>query len=86
MLDSFPSEGALRIEWSATPVEDAESGGTFKLTMHSAISGRPLGAPVIDQKGRGKGIAFVSEEARVFFAVVESEGLDWTFTISERVQ
>lgn len=60
--------------------------GTFRLTIHSSISGRPLSSAVVDHKGAGKGTAFVSEDPRVFFAVVESKGLDWSFTIEERLR
>ena len=55
-LDSFTSDtGALRIEWETKRVEGAAEGGSLKVVIHSAISGRPLTAPVIDhtvRKGR----------------------------------
>ena len=49
-------------------------------------SGRPLTAPVIDHTGEGKGTAYVSEEPRVFFANVLSQGLEWKISVSERVR
>jgi hypothetical protein len=54
--------------------------------MHSAISGRPLAAAVVDHKGEGKGTAYVSEEARVFFMDVSSAGVEWKIAVSERVR
>jgi hypothetical protein len=85
--DSFMSDtGALRIQWEAKSSDHAETPGKFRLTIHSSISGRPLSQAVVDQKGAGKGTTFFSEDPRVFFAVVESEELDWSFTIEDRVR
>lgn len=85
-LDSFPSEGALRIEWEATRSPGATTAGSLEIVMHSAISGRPLAAPFVDHAGEGKGTAYVSEEARMFFAVVNSQDIEWKITIAERVR
>ena len=85
-LDSFPSEGALRIEWEATRSAGATGEGTLAIVMHSAIIGRPLGAAVVDHRGEGKGIAYVSEESRVFFMNVSSTDVEWTIAVSERVR
>jgi hypothetical protein len=85
-LDSFTSDtGALRIEWDAKPARDAAGPGTFRVAIHSSISGRPLAVPV-DHRGPGSGTAFVSEEPRVFFADVSAQDLDWRITISERLR
>ena len=86
-LDSFPSDtGALRIEWEAkakTAIAEKES---FRIAIHSSISGRPLAVP-IDHRGSGGGTVFLSEEPRVFFAVVmATDSFDWKVTISERLQ
>jgi hypothetical protein len=51
-----------------------------------AISGRPLAAAVVDQRGEGKGTAYFSEEPRVFFMEVTSQAVEWTIAISERVR
>jgi hypothetical protein len=85
-LDSFPSEGTLRIEWEAKRVAGASAPGWLKIIVHSAISGRPLAAPVVDQRGEGKGIAYFSEEPRVFFMEVTSEHLEWKIAVFERVR
>lgn len=86
-LDSFTSDtGALRIEWEATRVKNAAGGGSLRVVIHSAISGRPLTAPVIDHEGEGRGTAFVSEEPRVFFAAVTAQDVEWRIAISERVR
>ncbi len=58
--------------------------GKFRVAIHSAISGRPLIVP-IDHHGAGRGTVFVSEDPRVFFAVVESQDLAWSITIKDRL-
>jgi outer membrane biogenesis lipoprotein LolB len=86
-LDSFTSDtGALRIEWEAKARNDSAEKENFRVAIHSSISGRPLVVP-IDHRGSSGGTVFVSEEPRVFFAVVDaSDGFDWKVTISERLQ
>ena len=74
----------MRILWEAKASGPTSSSGTLRLTIHSAISGRPL-LVALDQKGPGKGTAFVGEDPRVFFAEVVSKELDWSFTVQERV-
>jgi hypothetical protein len=71
------------VQWS-TSNETRPGAGTFRLTIHSAISGRPLQVAV-DQQGPGRDMAYVHEDPRVFFAVVDAAGLDWSFTIDEAV-
>ena len=71
-LDSF-HERQRRIAdrvGSETPWRAADAPGTLKIVVHSAISGRPLAAAVVDQRGEGKGTAYFSEEPRVFFLEV----------------
>lgn len=70
--------GALRVKWEAKGPPD----GTFHLTIHSSISGRPLQVAV-DQKGPGADTAYVNEDPRVFFAVIEAKNMEWAFTIDE---
>jgi hypothetical protein len=85
-LDSFTSDtGALRIEWEARAENEATAPGIFRVAVHSSISGRPLTVP-IDHRCPGRGTAFVSEEPRVFFALVSAQDLDWKITISERLR
>ena len=85
-LESFQSEGTLRIEWEAKRMRAAAAPGWLKIVVHSAISGRALAAPVVDQRGEGKGTAYFSEEPRVFFMEVTSEDVDWKIAVSERVR
>lgn len=85
-LDSFTSDtGALKIQWTAAPLDGPADGAFLRVAIHSAISGRPLMVP-IDHRGAGQGTAFVSEDPRVFFAVIESRGVAWSITIHDRIQ
>jgi hypothetical protein len=82
--ESFTSDsGSLRVQWT-TAGETKAGEGTFHLTIHSAISGRPL-KDAVDERGVGTGTAFVQEDPRVFFAVVDSADLEWSFTLEEAV-
>ena len=85
--ESFTSEtGALRVKWE-TKAEAAGSPsapGLFRLNAHSAISGRLL-QPVVDENGAGSGIGYVQQDPHVFYVVVESNQLNWSFTVEEGV-
>ena len=58
--------------------------GTFRLILQSAISGRDLQEPV-DEQGIGEGTVYVAEVPHVFYALVESANVDWSFTVEEAV-
>jgi hypothetical protein len=80
--ESWPGDtGAMRIRWATS---HAAAGARFQLTVHSAISGRPM-QTVVDETADGEGTAYFSDDPRVFFAVVDSKNVDWTFTIEEPV-
>jgi len=82
--ESFNSDtGALRVTWKTTR-KDGSAGGDFQVTVHSAISGRPLQTAVV-QHGAGSGIAYVTDDPRLFYAVVEASNLEWSFTIEEAI-
>jgi hypothetical protein len=52
--------------------------------VHSAISGRPLAAAILDHRGEGKGTTYFSEEPRVFFLNVTSSDVEWKISVFER--
>lgn len=81
-VGDIPSEtGRFRIHWQTTN-ESPAGAGTFKLTMRSAISGRPLQL-VVDHKGVGTGTADFDEGPRTYDFLVESANLDWHFRVDE---
>ena len=73
--------GALRMHWQ-TKNEAPKGAGTFRLILQSAISGRAL-QETVDEKGLGEGTAYVAEDPRVFYILIESADLDWSFTVEE---
>ena len=86
--ESFTSDtGALRVRWETTPqFGDAASAidGAFRVTAHSAISGRPL-QEVVDHAGVGSGVGYVQQDPHVFYIVVDSSHVNWKFTVDEAV-
>src|SRR4029453_19638087 len=80
--NSFPaSSGYLRFTWE-TSNETKPGEGRFKLILGSSISGRPIQV-VVDSKGAGRDVAYVSEEPRTFYIKVESANEDWKVTVDE---
>jgi hypothetical protein len=80
--DPFISQtGLLRLTWDAHGAASPDQ-GTFKITVHSDVSGRPLQVPV-DRHGAGHDVTYVTEDPRAFFLVIESEGLDWSVDVAE---
>ena len=75
--------GSLRMRWH-TKNEVPEGSGTFKLTLNSAISGRPL-QETVDEKGPGEGTVYAAEDPRAFYVLVESANLDWSFIVEEAI-
>jgi hypothetical protein len=82
--DSFNVEsGQWRIKWE-TRNEATPGAGTFRITVHSAVSGRLL-AVAVEHKGAGHDIAYVNEDPRLFHLVIESRGLEWAVSVEEAV-
>ena len=82
--ESFTSDtGAFRMAWETRAGKDPGA-GTFLLTLHSAISGRPLQV-VVDHRGLGAATAYVNDDPRIFFAVVDASNLEWSFTVDEAI-
>jgi hypothetical protein len=83
--ESFTSDsGALRVRWDAKASTTNPGDGLFRLTAHSAISGRPL-EQVVEVHGAGSGTGYVSQDPHVFYMLVESSGLDWQFSVEEGI-
>lgn len=83
--ESFTSDtGALRVRWETRPGAGTPAEGTFRLTAHSAISGRVL-QQVVDERGAGSGVGYVSQDPHVFYISIESAGLDWKFEVEEGI-
>ena len=80
--DPFLMEGGRwRVKW-ATKDEKSPGAGVFKLTINSAVSGRPL-MDAVDQRGVGHDTVYVNEDPRTFYLVIEASGISWSVTVEE---
>ena len=83
--ESFTSDtGALRVHWEAMRSPGAAGDGTFRLTAHSAVSGRVL-QEVVEERGAGSGVDYVSTDPHVFYMAVESANVEWKFSVEEGI-
>jgi hypothetical protein len=75
--------GALRLHWQARN-RQAGADGSLRLTLHSAVSGRPL-TVLLDVRGNSEGMKDLPEDPRTLYVVVESADADWQFAIEEAI-
>jgi hypothetical protein len=76
--------GALRLRWE-TRNERASGAGRFRVSLHSAISGRPLQI-IVDHTGIGADTTFLQDDPRVSYLVIESSDVDWTASLDEAIR
>jgi hypothetical protein len=82
--DSFDVvTGAMRLRWQTSGGSDAAE-GRLRVSLYSAISGRPLQV-IVDRTGPGSDTAYLEDEPRVSYLVIESDRVDWTLTLDEAV-
>ena len=82
--ESFNIESTQwRIKWQAKQDVSADP-GTFHLMVNSAVSGRPI-AEAVPHRGAGSGIAYVSEDPRLYHLVIEAKDVDWSIAVEEAV-
>lgn len=80
--DSFEmAAGNWRVKWETHNPKNPKA-GIFLVSVHSAVSGRPL-ETAVEHRGDGRDVAYVEEDPRVFFLVINSKDLDWTVTVEE---
>lgn len=77
------NSGKFRIRWATRP-EPGQPDGVFHLTVHSAVSGRPL-QEVVDQRGIGEGTFNFEDDPRQYNLMVTSSGLLWSIVVDEVV-
>lgn len=75
--------GWLRVHWETRAAEASRS-GTFRLALHSGVSGRPI-ALITDERGPGTGTRDVTDDPRPYNLMVESADLEWSFSVEEIV-
>ncbi len=74
-----PASGA------SSNVRQVSPANKFRLVVHSLVSGRFVSVAA-DHEGPGSGVAYLAEEPRQFFFVIDSSGLDWTVQVEEGVE
>jgi len=80
--EAFISDtGSLRITWE-TRNEAIPGKGVFTVALHSGVSGRTL-LDAVSHQGPGRDVAYVTEDPREFFLVIESLNLDWSVSVDE---
>jgi hypothetical protein len=72
-----------RIKWE-TKGAAAPGVGSFHMVVHSAVSGRPI-MDAVQHQGDGHGIAYVTEDPRLYHLVIDSKGVDWYIAVQEAV-
>jgi hypothetical protein len=72
-----------RIKWETKGAASPDA-GSFHLVVHSAVSGRPI-LDAVNHHGNGHGIAYVTEDPRLYHLVIESSGVDWSVAVEEAV-
>jgi len=72
--------GRFRVMWQAR----GDQAGTFRLAVHSAVSGRPIQL-ITDQRGPGSGSVNVDDDPRQYNLMIDSSALDWSVGVEEYV-
>ena len=75
--------GSMRLTWQ-TLQEGAPDTVHFRVSLHSAISGRSL-QTIIDTQEAGAGTVDLAANPRVAYLLIESGQLDWRVTLQEAV-
>ena len=80
--------GSMRLTWEALQWEALQEGAPdtarFRVSLHSAISGRPL-QTIVDSQEAGAGIVDLAANPRVAYLLIESERIRWRVTLQEAV-
>jgi len=75
--------GSMRLTWEAVQ-EGAPGTNYFRVSLHSAISGRPL-QTIVDTQEAGASTVDLAANPRVAYLLIESERIRWHVTLHEAV-
>lgn len=75
------SFSAMRLRWR-TANETTPGAGRFTVTLHSAVSGRPL-QTVVDATGVGSATVDIADEPRWCYFVVDAANVEWQMTLEQ---
>ncbi len=80
--------GSMRLTWDTLQWEALHEGAGdtphFRVSLHSAISGRPL-QTIVDTQEAGAGTVDLAANPRVAYLLIESEQIRWRVTLEEAV-
>jgi hypothetical protein len=84
--ETFTSDtGGFRVHWETTR-EAPAGGGRLRVVFRSGDSGREI-IEAIDARGAGSGTEDVAaERPRWYYLTIESENVDWTVSVDERIE
>ena len=75
------SQFAMRLRWRVVR-ETTPGQGHLTVTLHSAVSGRPL-QTLVDATGVASGEALVADDLRPAHFVIEGEHVEWQMTLDQ---
>ena len=75
--------GALRVTWE-TRNESAPGAGRFRVSLHSAISGRSL-QTIVDVRGIGGSTVNIEDDPRTSYLEIDADKLEWRVRLEEVV-
>ncbi len=75
------SQFAMRLRWRVVR-ETTPGQGHLTVTLHSAVSGRPL-QTLVDATGVASGEALVADDLRPAHFVIEGERVEWQMTLDQ---
>lgn len=75
------SPAAMRLRWQ-TRSETAAGAGRLTVTLHSAVSGRPL-QTIVEATGVGSATVMVAEEPRWCHFVIDAQNVDYWMTLEQ---
>jgi hypothetical protein len=75
------STAAMRLRWQTTS-ETSPGAGRLIVTLHSAVSGRPL-QTIVDARGISSATVNVADEPRWSYLAIDAENVEWTMTLEQ---
>jgi hypothetical protein len=75
------STAAMRLGWKTTR-ETSPGAGRLTVTLHSAVSGRPL-QTIVDAHGVASATVNVADEPRWCYFAIEAANVEWQMTLEQ---
>lgn len=75
------STAAMRLRWQTTR-ETTPGAGRLTVTLHSAVSGRPL-QTIVDAHGVASATVNIADEPRWSYFAIEATNVEWQMTLEQ---